>query len=166
MLKYVILIITVILSAQKADAQVIYPDDPIMYRNGDFYINNQKYSTGAIRDLLELNQSTYKLIESSRTKKKWGYIVLTGGIIFTPIAIANIYINSYNNKRIDSETLLIATVALTFDLFSFSLLSKSKKDVVKAVRIYNDDIEKRKKSSGYQLDLEITPLRVGLCLRY
>lgn len=132
-----------------------------------YFINGNELSKSAVRGILGTNPVSQDLISSSSTKKTWGYIVLSAGLLYTAYYCYDLYqyleyggnsmnynYHNYAYKKSDetSKYLIKGAVAVGIDLIGLYLLYDSNVTFKKALRKYNQSIGK---TTSYENELKI-----------
>jgi hypothetical protein len=134
-----------------------------------YYMGDKKYLKSEIRDILNENPSSQKLVQSYSTHKTWGYISLAAGTLLTGAALYSIwdyntdnvagpYYSGMHNSNSISTSVIIAALAVVVDFAAINQLLDSNKKFNRAIKAYN----KNSLSSNLVYDFYIGYNRIGV----
>ena len=95
-----LMLIVIIVTDFPLQSQAQAPQDTIFversFWGNSFFIGGKEFDRSEVVDLLEKNTYSEKLMSTSASKKTWGYILLTAGILMTGDVVLETW-RSYNN---------------------------------------------------------------------
>lgn len=173
-LSLIIVVITFIVPLQ---SQAQAAQDTIFversFWGNSFFIGGKEFDRSEVVDLLESNTYSEKLMSTSSSKKTWGYILLTAGILMTGDVVYETW-RSYNNygvspldpswslSRKDESGMFIlkSVIALGLDITGIIMIIGSNKTFNKAIGEYNKSLF----VSNDRIHLYIGVNRIGLSI--
>ena len=167
--KSIILLITFIfsvtLNAKNSKDSIIVEN---LFFGNRYFINYLEYSRSDIYDKLDSNPLTSDLVQSSTTKKTWGYITLPVGLFITMGGLSGIYAekNNYGSEADITPQILKTALGVVLDIVAIILFSDSKRDFRSAINLYNKNINDLNHTDNYQLELNCGEKGITLSLQF
>jgi hypothetical protein len=125
----------------------------------NYYINKVEIHKKVIVDMLQKNQYSETYIDSYKSSKLWGYLFLSAGLLLTAEVIysGDTYYANFGTYDKSTPFILKSVLALGLNIGAIMNFSRSKYNLKKAIRVYNNNIN----SSDISYKLYITHNRLG-----
>lgn len=131
-------------------------DTITIYKNKKFYQNLHQLSQAELRTIMKGNEEADSyIIKAKGISNASTAVYITGA----GIALGGLFID-------DISTAIVVGVGLGIELIGVIISSGVKKNTVKAVNIYNDDLKKMYKPVSYRLKAGVTSNGMALILTF
>lgn len=157
-MKFILLIILTAFISVSLNAQS--KADSINVENSfwgnNYYIEGIEFSRGDICDILETNNFSSELVNTSYNQKYWGYGTLSVGVLLVGASLYSVFesYENYGEQPTKSSFYIKSALAIGLNFAAIIYFSKSKKSFSKAIKAYNKCLNADSGSNEFKINID------------